>query len=109
MDFLLRMARMVLDNVLSRLTEQFNVVQEMAMNPMRAIVQQVVGGAWKGTGADAFVEEVNSMMIPNVGRVGDTITTMTSNLQQARDIMDRADEAVEQLVRARLTDQFRFY
>ena len=36
---------------------------------MRAMVQAVTGGIWVGNGANAFVEEVSSLMIPGVGQV----------------------------------------
>lgn len=107
--FLLRLARIVLDGVLSRMLQQFNVVQDQALNPMRQIVQTVTNGVWIGKGADAFVEEVSSLMIPGVGRVAEQINTMSTNITFARDVIDRADEEVERIVRSRLFDAFEFY
>lgn len=91
---LLRLARQVVQGVLSQLMQQLNIVRESALAPMRAIVQQVVGGVWKGDGANAFVEEVSSLMIPGVGQVADHITIMHQNLQRAVDVIDRADQQV---------------
>jgi uncharacterized protein YukE len=108
-DFLLRLARAVLDSVLKGLMDQLNIVEEFAMAPMKAIIQQVVGGVWKGQGADAFVEEVQSLMIPNVGTIKEQITTTYANLEYARDVIDRADEEVAGLVKSRLFDAFNFY
>lgn len=65
---------------------------------MQAMIQQVVGGVWIGEGANAFVEEVSSLMLPGVGRVGETITTMHRNLNHAIDVMDQADQQVNSLV-----------
>jgi hypothetical protein len=106
---LMRLARKVLENVLGQLTQQFNVVQEQALAPIRMIVQSVTDGMWKGDGADAFVQEVSSLMIPGVGKVGSNITSMNSKLQQARDIMDQADQAVSRIVSSKLEDVFNFY
>lgn len=106
---LMRMARAILDNVLGQLLQQFNVIQEQALSPLRMIVQQVQGGVWRGAGADAFVNELSTLMIPGVGQVGDQVTTFSNNLQFARDVIDRADEAAERLVRSRLFDAFKFY
>jgi hypothetical protein len=103
------MARSALESALSQLMQQFNVVEEQALTPMRAMVQSVVGGIWIGQGANAFVDEVSSLMIPGVGEVGENITTMHNNLTSARDIIDRADEEVDRLVQSRLFDAFEFY
>lgn len=106
---LLRMARAVLESVLKGLTEQLNVVEEMAMAPMKLMIQQVVGGVWKGRGADAFVEEVTNLLIPNIGTVKEQISTTHANLIFAREVIDRADEEVDRLVKSRLFDAFQFY
>jgi len=108
-DFLIRMARAVVDNVLSQLMQQKNVVLEMALRPMDAMIQQVVGGIWIGRGADAFVQEVRSVMIPGVRIVDNQITTMSRNIQFARERIDRADQDVNRLIKSRIFDTFRFF
>jgi uncharacterized protein YukE len=108
-SILLRIAKAVLQQVLSGLMQQFNVVQEQAMAPMRAMIQAVTGGIWIGQGADAFVEEVSSLMIPGVGKVGNNITKLHKDLEHARDTMDRADSDVKNLVTGRLADAFNFF
>jgi hypothetical protein len=107
--FLMRFARKIVEGILSQLTQQLNVVQEMAMAPMRAMIQQVTGGVWRGEGANAFVEEVSSLMIPGVGRVAETITGLGGNLRFAQDVMDRADEGVDRLIKSKIFDAFQFF
>lgn len=102
---LLRFARQVVANVLSQLTQQLNIVQQQALAPMRQMIQQVTGGVWVGEGANAFVQEVSSLMIPGVGKVGENITTMQRNLNRAIEVMDRADQQVNNMVRG-LADVF---
>lgn len=97
---LLRFARQVVQNILSQLTQQFNIVQEQAYSPMQAMIQQVMDGVWVGKGADAFVEEVSSLMMPGVGKIGEGISTYSKNVQNAIDVMDRADEQVSGIVNA---------
>jgi hypothetical protein len=109
MDFLIRMARMVVDQVITLLAQQLNIVETSVHNPMQAIVQSVVGGVWQGQGANAFVDEVSSLVIPGVGVVSSHITRMSDNTQKAREIIDQADGEVEGIVHGQLTDQFRFY
>ncbi|MFN8455173.1 MAG: hypothetical protein U0401_10990 [Anaerolineae bacterium] len=91
---LIRLARKVVQGVMSSLMQQLNVVQEQALAPMRKMVQAVVGGIWIGDGANAFVEEVNSLVIPGVGQVGEHISTVHKNLQHACDVIDQADAQV---------------
>lgn len=97
-SILIRIARQVLNTVLSQLSQQFDVVEDQALNPMRMIIQQVTNGVWVGQGANAFVEEVSSLMIPGVGQVGANINTIAGNLRFAVDVMDRADEQVNTMV-----------
>jgi uncharacterized protein YukE len=98
MKALLRFARAVVQSVLSQLTQQLNIVQEAALAPMRAMVQAVTGGIWVGKGADAFVQEVSSLMIPGVGQVMQHIQGVQQNLQRASDIIDKADNDVNSMV-----------
>jgi len=102
---LLRLARQVVQGVLSQLMQQFNIVRESALSPMRMIVQQVTNGVWRGDGANAFVEEVSSLMIPGVGQVAEHISIMHKNLQRAVDVIDRADQQVNSKVNS-LADVF---
>lgn len=108
-SMLIRMARSALESALSQLMQQFNVVEEQSLNPMRLMIQSVTNGIWIGEGANAFVEEVSNLMIPGVSKVGEQISTMHTNLTSARDIIDRADEEVNRLVQSRLADAFDFY
>jgi hypothetical protein len=71
---LIRLARKVVQGVMSQLMQQLNVVQDQALAPMRTMVQAVIGGIWIGEGANAFVEEVSNLMIPGVGQVMDNIS-----------------------------------
>lgn len=108
-DFLIRMARAVVDNVLSQLLQQKNIVNEMVMRPMDAMIQQVLGGIWIGKGADAFVQEVRSVMIPGVRLTDTNIGTFSRNIQFARERIDRADQDVTRLVKGKLTSIFKFF
>ncbi|HRW06765.1 MAG: hypothetical protein KDE53_23565 [Caldilineaceae bacterium] len=103
--FLLRFARQVVAGVMSQLTQQMNIVQQQAYRPMQMMVQQVTGGVWIGKGADAFVQEVQSMMMPNTNTIIQTITKTHRDIQRAIDVIDRADRQVQQKVNG-LADLF---
>ena len=102
---LLRFARKIVETVTSQLMQQLNVVQEQAYTPMQQMVQQVTNGVWVGRGADAFVEEVSSLMMPGVSQIQDNISTMNKNLLFAVDVIDQADQAVSSAVNS-LADTF---
>ena len=106
---LMRLARKVVEGVLSQLNQLLNMVQELAMAPMRLMIQQVMGGVWRGNGANAFVQEVSSLMIPGVGKVASTITNLSNNLKFAQSVIDRADEEVNKIVKSKITDTFKFF
>lgn len=98
MSRLLRFARKVVESVLNQLNQLLQTVMQEAMTPMNQMVQQVVSGVWVGKGADAFVEEVQSIMVPNVNQIANTITTMNGNLRRAIDVVDDADSKVRTAV-----------
>ena len=102
---LIRFARKVVQGIMSQLMQQVNIVQEQALAPMRQMIQAVTGGIWIGDGADAFVEEVSSLMIPGVGRVAEHITIMHKNIQHACDVIDQADASVNSKING-LADVF---
>ena len=102
---LLRMAFQVVQNVINSLNQQFNIVEQQALAPIRAIIGQVTGGVWKGDGATKFVEECSKLMIPGIGKVGEHIKYMNTNLQRAVNVMHQADAQVNGLVRG-LSDVF---
>lgn len=106
---LMRLARKVLNGVLSQLKGLLSMVQDMAMAPMRQMIQQVTNGVWRGNGANAFVQDVSSKMIPGVEKVAATLTGMGNNLTFAQGVIDRADDEVSKLVKSKLTDVFKFF
>jgi len=98
MNIFFRFARIVVQNVLSQLMKQFNIVREQAYDPMQAMIQQVSDGIWIGKGADAFVDDVSSIMMPGVGKIGDGIDLFSKNVNNAITTMDAADEQVNGIV-----------
>lgn len=96
-SMLIRIARQVVQNVLSQLMQQFNVLEEMVRSPMQNMVNSLVDPVWKGDGANQFKEEVSSLFIPGVGAIGSQVKTVHGNLQRAVDVMDQADQKAQQI------------
>lgn len=97
---LLRFARAMVQQALSQLTQQLNIVQDQAYKPMQMMVQQVTNGIWVGRGADQFVQEVTSLAMPSVDRIGQQIVKTQQNINFAIDTIDKADEQVRGKVNA---------
>ena len=96
--FLLRMARAVVFRVLAQLTQQLNVVRQQAYRPMQVMARLVAGGSiWRGNGADAFVEEVQSLLMPRCRHVAGHISLFHRHLSHAVETIDRADKQVHKL------------
>jgi uncharacterized protein YukE len=104
-----RFVRGLVGTQVSQLGRLFGIVEQQAMSPLRLVVQQVLGGVWKGQGANAFVEEVSKISIPGIGQVGQHLTTMSQKLRFAEETIDRADEAAGRLVKDRIHTRFKFY
>ncbi len=107
-SFLMRLARKVLESVLQQLMQQFNVIQEQALAPIKQILGSV-DASWKGEGSLAFQEELKSLLSPQISRIGTGITSYHSNLGKARDLIDRADSTARGLVNSKLRSIAKFY
>lgn len=97
------------DAALSMITQQISVVQEAATAPVRTMVSQVVGGMWVGDGADAFVDELSSILIPGFESITASLTGHSTNLRSANEIMEQADDAVFSLVESTIGVDFNFF
>lgn len=105
----LRFLRNLVGSQMGQVGKLLGMIEQGAMSPLQAIIQQVLGGVWKGKGADAFVEEVSNISIPGVGQVGQHLKTLTEKVRFAEETIDRADEQAGRLVKDRLHSRFRFY
>jgi hypothetical protein len=96
--FLLRIARAVLQNVLSQLTQQVQIVQQAVLAPIRQIVGLVSGGTiWRGDGATKFTEVVSREFVPGIGLVGSQIQFTHTSLMRGLERMEQADAKVKSL------------
>jgi hypothetical protein len=104
-SLLLKFARQVVASVMSQLTQQQNIVENMAVKPMQAMIQQIVGGVWIGKGADAFVQDLMLIFIPRSNQLIDNINKFNADLKSSVEIIDQADKQVNTLVNG-LADVF---
>ena len=94
---LLRIARSIVMNVVKIVTNQVNLVQDAITKPVQSMVQQVLGGAWRGDGAKRFSEEMTSMIIPQLQNLTMSFTNTGNFITRALDTMERADKAASKI------------
>jgi uncharacterized protein YukE len=77
-------------DVISQVTQQANLVEEM-MNSVRTGMQPIMGGAWIGQGAEAFIDEVESRLIPEVMALIASVMGFGGGITQALNLVSQAD------------------
>jgi len=77
------------------ITSQVNLIQDAVTSPLRGLVQQVTGGIWKGEGANRFVQEMTSEVIPSLVNIGSMNMGFGNGIKKALDIMDQADRQAQ--------------
>lgn len=94
---LLKIARAVVMNVIKIITSQVNLVQDIVTKPVQAMVQQVIGGAWRGDGAQRFADEMTSMVIPQLSNLTMSFGNTGHYITRALDTMYRADKQASRI------------
>ncbi len=103
---LLRFARSVVQSVMNQINQQTNIVRESAMSPINQMIQQVTNGIWRGKGADAFVQEMQTDVIPAFANMLTGVGNTGNQINRAIEIMTTADSNCSSKVGA-LVDIFR--
>lgn len=96
------------DSVISQIMSFATQIADQVQSPINNWVQQVMGGVWTGRGADAFVNEMQTVMLPEIealiaaiaGAGGGGGGSFLGFLQEAIGIIDEADNAVNGIVNA---------
>lgn len=96
LGFLLRIARSVVENVINVINNQIKMVQDAITAPLRGMVQQVLGGVWKGEGANRFVAEMTQEVLPQLVNIGNANMSFGGLIRRAIEILDRADRQATQ-------------
>lgn len=80
-------------DVVNQVTQQANMVDDLVGN-VRSGMQPIMGGAWVGQGAQAFIEEVQTRLIPDIMRLIASIMGFGGSITQALDMVTQADNDV---------------
>ncbi len=77
-------------NVANQILQQVRVIQDAVTSPLRALVQQVTGGIWKGDGSVRFVNEMTNEVIPMLVNIMNVNTSFASAIKKSQDRMNQA-------------------
>jgi phage-related protein len=97
-SILIRFARSIVESVIGQITDQINNLTEMVQSPIREMIGLVTGGIWRGRGADKFVDEMNSVVLPMVGQLIAAILGLNTSVRTCITTLDRADEEARNVV-----------
>jgi phage-related protein len=77
-------------NVISQIMKQINVIQDAVTAPLRGLVNEVMGGIWKGDGASRFVQEMLSEVIPMLVNIMGFGSNYANAISKAQNRMNQA-------------------
>lgn len=92
MNFILKLVYSAVSGVMGSIKKLLNRVTSEVTSPLRNMVNQVTGGIWKGDGADRFVNEMTSKIIPDLTNIVGINNSFTGALQKSTDIFRQADK-----------------
>lgn len=77
-------------DVINQIMSQVNIVQDVVTAPLRGLVSSVMGGTWKGDGADRFVQEMTNEVIPLLLSIIGVNTGYANAIKKAQEQMQQA-------------------
>ncbi len=80
----------LIGGVINQILQQVNIIEEAVTSPLKALVQQVTGGIWKGDGSVRFVNEMTSEVIPMLVNIMGFNTSYASAIKRSQDRMQQA-------------------
>lgn len=80
----------LVSGVISQVLQQVNIVQDAVTSPLRGLVNAVMAGMWKGEGANRFVQEMTSEVIPMLVNIMGINTNFANAIKKSQDRMNQA-------------------
>jgi uncharacterized protein YukE len=80
-------------DVVNQVTQQANMVDDVA-GRIRSGMGPITGGAWTGQGADAFVNEVQTRLLPQIMALIASIGGFGGGITSAMGMISQADNDV---------------
>jgi len=79
-----------LTGIINQVLQQVNIIQDAVTSPLRAMVGQVMSGTWRGDGANKFVNEMTSEVIPMLVNIMSINTNFANAIKKSQDRMNQA-------------------
>lgn len=83
--------RGMVSGIINQIMQQVNVIQDAVTSPLRSMVSQVLGGVWKGNGAERFANEMLTEVIPALVNVAGVGNNFGNAIKKAADRMEQAE------------------
>ncbi|MEJ5223917.1 MAG: hypothetical protein WHV44_05625 [Anaerolineales bacterium] len=80
----------LIGNAISQILKQVNIIQDAVTSPLRGLVNQVMGGIWKGDGSVRFVNEMMTEVIPMLVNIMGFNTNFANAISKAQNRMNQA-------------------
>jgi uncharacterized protein YukE len=80
----------LISGIISQVLQQVNIVQDAVTAPLRAMINAVLAGAWKGDGANRFASEMTSEVIPMLVNIMAANTNYANAIKKSHDRMNQA-------------------
>lgn len=80
----------LVNDVINQILSQVNIIQDVVTAPLRALVSAVLGGIWKGEGANRFVQEMTNDVIPMLVNIMGINTSYANAIKKSQDRMQQA-------------------
>jgi hypothetical protein len=88
---ILKFARSLVSGIINQIMAQVNFIQEAVTSPLQSLVNQVVGGAWKGNGANRFVDEMTSEVIPMLVNIAGINNNYADAIKKSMERIEQAE------------------
>lgn len=86
-----KLTRSIIEGVIDALDKQAKLIHEKVTEPLERRVVHDVPSIWKGTGADLFMKEMKTEVIPTLGKIGDQHTNFNRQIVEALEIFSKAE------------------
>lgn len=105
MSRLLHIARERVMDLMNKILGQVNIVEDQIKARLQSYVAEVLGGVWRGAGADEFIRTVSEEAIPMTNMITGHMKEYTQKIGRAVSMLDDADTRCRAEVN-RLADVF---
>ena len=84
--------RGMVNGIINQIMQQVNVIQDAVTSPLKTMVNQVLGGVWKGDGATRFTDEMLNDVIPALVNIANTNNNFGGAIKKAMERMEQAEQ-----------------